>query len=241
MLHRERKDQPGNAFTRIELAAVLAAIFFVMGFIVVPAMATTKADSGRITCFNNLRGIGRAVQVWANDHHRQFSWRSYPPQDGGSTTQLRPAAAWFEYSVLSNELVTPRILACPSDAGVKRAEIFAYEDEGLLRQGYQNNAVSYPLNLDGSLDVPRSWLSGDRNIDAGSYQDFQCSAGVQGPMAIPLGAQPVMRWTNAVHGLFGHMATTDGTVEFTSGDRMREIILQQGIDDGGKIHFLKAR
>jgi hypothetical protein len=229
-----------RAFTRTEVLAVMA-VLFLLAAIVLPAFAATKSEHGRMVCFNNLRLIGRGVATWTADHGQKFPWRIRVEE--GGTMYPKPSAAWFEYFSLSNELVTPRILACPSDAGVRTARVFDYDSNGgLVMVGYRNNSVSYPLHLDGSPDVPRSWLSGDRNLRADGLGSF-CSAGVSDTALIGMSPpqNSSLRWTNAVHGAFGHVLTTDGQVEFTSSARLREIILGQGIDDNGQVHFLKAR
>jgi competence protein ComGC len=230
-----------RAFTRTEVLAVIAVLFLILA-IVLPAFAATKSESGRMVCFNNLRLIGRGVATWTADHNQKFSWRTRV-EDGGTMQNPKPSAAWVEYLSLSNELVTPRILACPSDAGVRTARVFDYDpDGGLVMPGYRNNALSYPLHLDGSPDAPRSWLSGDRNLKADGSAGG-CSAGVFNADVIYAVPQQFaqLRWTNAVHGDFGHVLTTDGQVEFTSSVRLREIILGSGFDDNGQTHFLRAR
>ena len=58
-----------DGFTRIELAFSVFAAALLLGVVVMPALAVAKSDSGRATCFNNLRLVGRAVQIWGSDHH----------------------------------------------------------------------------------------------------------------------------------------------------------------------------
>jgi hypothetical protein len=236
-----------DGFTRVELAAAVFAIALLLAVVVAPALAATatKSDSGRVTCFNNLRLVGRAVQIWTSDHNRQFPWRTHYA-DGGTSQGAQPRAgnAWFEFAVFSNELVTPKILACPSDTGVKQARIFDFHsDGGFMNVFYRAAALSYSLNVDGSLEVPRSWLTGDRNFRPDYPGGGNCSTRVvsnQGIDAIPPELS-LLAWTNAVHGASGHLLTTDGSVEYTFSPRLKEIILQPGIDDGGQIHFLRAR
>jgi hypothetical protein len=229
-----------RAFTRTELLASCAALSLI-ATLVLPALAATRSDSGRMVCFNNLRLIGRGVAMWTADHNQRFSWRTRVEDGGTVQNGSRPGAAWYEFLILSNEFVTATILACPSDVGVWRARSFeSSNDAGLANVSYRNNAVSYPLHLDGSPDVPRSWLSGDRNLN-GSFGGSGCSAGVAN-VSVLWPDNLSLRWTNAVHGPdFGHILTTDGAVEFTGHSRLREIILGQGIDDNGQTHFLKAR
>ncbi len=48
------------AFARLELAA-LVVMLALLGLLVLPLLAATRADSDRAGCFNNLRLLGRAV------------------------------------------------------------------------------------------------------------------------------------------------------------------------------------
>jgi hypothetical protein len=240
------KGRP-RGFTRLELVVCCGVAALLLAVVVAPVWATTKSDPGRVTCFNNLRLIGRSVQSWTSDHGQQFPWRVMVQDGGTRMSGSRPGNVFVDYATFSNELVTPRILACPSDAGVRTARHFGFEpDGGLLHPLYRNAAVSYPLNMDGSPNVPGSWLTGDRNFRAdfgGSLNSWPCSAGVIPTVAIitmPV-EESMLAWTNSIHGAAGHVLTTDGAVEFTYTPRLREIILQRSPDDGGQIHFLKAR
>jgi hypothetical protein len=60
------------------------------------AMEAAKAKSQSIQCVNNLKNIGLALRIWATDNQDTF------PMDLLS---------------LTNELSTPKLLACPSDTG----------------------------------------------------------------------------------------------------------------------------
>ena len=191
-----------QAFTRIELAAVIATLAL-LGVIALPLLGATRSDSERLVCFNNLRLIGRAVQMWAGDHSQQFPWRTPIANGGEFTGTSRRTTAWVEYAFVSNEIVTPKILACPSDAGARRA----IEWGQFTSFQYRGNAVSYALNMDGSMDVPQSWLSADRNFRA-QLGAGACSTLVDNfstiPTHVPL-STPLAECTNGVaHGTTGH-------------------------------------
>jgi len=55
------------AFTRLDLAMVLAALGLLSG-IAWPVLAGNKQRSEQVSCLGNLRQIGRAVQLWGSDH-----------------------------------------------------------------------------------------------------------------------------------------------------------------------------
>ena len=228
-----------RAFTRIELFVVGAALLLI-ALVVAPAAVTTQSDSERLICFNNLRLIGRGVQVWAGDHNHGLPWRT-PVSEGGEFTEMgvRPANTWAEYLFISNELVTPRILACPSDTGVRRAEDWP----SFASSAFRSLALSYTVATDNSTDKPQDWVSGDRNIRP-DQSGVSCSAGFAGVHGvIPPENSPsssLAAWTNgAVHGVFGHVLTADGSVEFTSTPRLKELLSRSG--DDASMHFLKAR
>jgi len=230
---------PSKAFTRLELLAVLCAIAL-LATLVAPAVATSKTDSERIICFNNLRLVGRGVQAWAGDHNQQLPWWT-PTTDGGEFISqpgggggARPGNAWIEYAFMSNELATPKILACPSDAGARRAADWAQ----LISSPYRGLALSYPLHLHASPDAPATWLSTDQNL-LGSVAAGGCASGINNVHQVFPGFSG---WTNGVvHGVFGHVLLMDGSVEFTSTQRLNDLLNSAQIVPGDPMHFLKAR
>jgi competence protein ComGC len=231
-----------RAFNRIELLAVCACLGL-LSLLVAPTLASNKTDSERLVCFNNLRLIGRGVQMFAGDHNQQPPWRS-PQADGGlfPSSGSRPGVAWYDFSYISNELATPRILACPSDAGVKRAvEFGGGANGGFVSLAFRALALSYVIGLESVGDAPKSWVSGDRNLGEISGSGG-CSARVTSINSISTSPGTSLGWTNGVaHNEFGHILLMDGSVEFTSSTQLKQILLSPQADDNGTIHFLKAR
>jgi type II secretory pathway pseudopilin PulG len=232
-----------RAFTRIELLAIIATIGL-LALVIAPALAGTKSDSERLICFNNLRLIGRGYQAWAGDHNQQLPWRAPDPDndpftlnsEGEWTATDRSANAWQEFRFISNDLVTPKILACPSDTGVMRATNWPQFTTSLFRA----KALSYSVDLHAAAEAPHMWLSADRNIRASPYG--HCWANVIDAAQIntaPSVSNVDTEWLNAVHGTVGHMVFADGSVEFTSTQRLKEVMF--GVGDNGSTHFLRAR
>jgi competence protein ComGC len=232
-----------QAFTRVELCACLAAGALLLA-LALPALATSQSRGQVAQCLNNLRLMGRAVQMFAGDHVGQPSWRTYDT-DGGTRPSVgtKPGAAWFEFTALSNELVTPRILACPADTGVKIAAEFSNNGaSGYLSTGFRSQATSYFITLDppsGSATMPPAWpVFGDRNVRFSGTES--CALGINSadrlrPYVLGSGA-----WTNAVHGIQGNVVKTDGSVSETSSDHFRELLGVNPSDDS-VLHFLRAR
>lgn len=228
-----------KGFTRFELVAVLAALAL-LGTITLPMFAATRADSDRAGCFNNLRQIGRAMEMWGTDRDGVPPWITLVSR-GGTRPEgwVKSGNAWFEFAVLSNELATPRLLACPADAGVKvSAEFSIAGSSGYMATGMRALATSYFINMDNLGQVPAMAVTGDRNLRNDGITT--CSQGVNNADFINLNVGNPVLWTNAVHGLQGHILRTDGSVAMmTAAAILANPQLQ--IDDNGNVHLLRAR
>jgi len=232
------------AFTRLDLAMVLAALGLLSG-IAWPVLAGNKQRSEQVSCLGNLRQIGRAVQLWGSDHDDRTPWFT-PVIDGGTRESPDPLknAAFFQMGALSNDLVTPKMLVCPSDVGVgaprKMASNFSAADPngGFFTLGYHNAALSYIIDLHSYFWLPRYILSGDRNI-RWDNPNALCALGFSGTtLANGSPVQADIYWTNAIHGETGNILYTDGSVEHLSTGGLLRAIGSPYPNDNCTYHFL---
>jgi hypothetical protein len=230
---------PQHAFTRVELAAVVIA-FALLGALALPLLAASRADSDRAGCFSNLRQLGRAITMWGDDRDGVPPWITLVSRGGTRPDgAFKAGAAWYEFSTLSNELVTPRLLACPADTGVKVASEFSnLGGRGYMATGLRSLATSYTINMDNLGAIPVMAVAGDRNLRHDGIT--QCAQGVNNVDYINLSSQNPVLWTNAVHGLQGHFVRTDGSVVF-SGSAPLLADFYRLLDPNGSGHFLRAR
>src|SRR5438105_483495 len=75
-----------NAFTLIELLVVIA-IIAVLAAILFPVFARAREMARKATCLSNLRQIGLAVQMYAQDYGELLP-SSGSGNDGGDLTDL---------------------------------------------------------------------------------------------------------------------------------------------------------
>src|SRR5437867_4284297 len=113
-----------SAFTLIELLVVIA-IIAILAALLLPALAAAKRKSQRTVCQNNFKQIGLAGLQWIHDHEANAVWWRVPDVSfGGEGTGRTPGGqeppsissqVWFQWSWISNELESPKVLKCAAD------------------------------------------------------------------------------------------------------------------------------
>jgi len=104
--HNRTRRQPG-----LYGGGGIAIAGFVLGYLsllcipvwaamMLPALSQAKSRAQTINCVNNMKQIGLAARMWAESHDGYFP---------------------LDFLSMSNELVSPKILACPGDPGVTKA------------------------------------------------------------------------------------------------------------------------
>jgi prepilin-type N-terminal cleavage/methylation domain-containing protein len=207
-----------RAFTLIELLVVVT-IMAVLAALLLPALARAKEQARRAKCISNLRQIAFAARSFGADHDSRYPWHT-SPADGG-TYGSAAGTAWRNFRALSNELVTPRLLTCPSDRSTKK---IAGDWIEFGTAAYRSNALSFFLCIDGFEQIPSTMVAGDKNISGGTWNSCE-SVSAAGVAAVRMRADNTnIRWTNAVHGLSGDIALADGSVHRTRTRELQEIV-----------------
>jgi hypothetical protein len=123
---QSRADPGRQGGAGIALAGlIMGYIGIVMPLLILPAMllpalSRAKDRAQRINCVNNLMQVGIAFRTWALDHNDQYPFNVSTNAGGTLEFSARGADGYDAnplpvFLVMSNELATPRILACPAD------------------------------------------------------------------------------------------------------------------------------
>ena len=248
----KNQQHPNSAFTLIELVVVLAVIAL-LGATLLPALAVSGQKVAKINCINNLKQVGFAYNAWQAAHYDRFPQATQAAQGGAwdycthggnassigyvSTANYNPGMVFL---VMSNYLVTPKLLFCPSDTfHVGSATNFSYND--LLTIPTPPNGsyasalsaltkVSYFVGADATQADPQGVLAGDCNIGNtgtansspstarfGSTVSASASAPEITSLAFSSTAAGAWAWTAYdLHQKTGNLLIADGSVQSTT-------------------------
>ena len=116
-----------RAFTIIELLVVIGLIALLIA-ILLPSLNTVHHSSGRTRCATNLRQIGQAIQMYANDNNGDFPRTVFDGIGGPPTEYTSPLApnpflagrpgpndvTAVLFLLVRTQDITPEVFICPS-------------------------------------------------------------------------------------------------------------------------------
>jgi general secretion pathway protein G len=115
--------QTESAFTLIELLTVIAIIAVLAGLLF-PVFMTARGKAREISCVSNLRQIGLAIRMYAQDYDELYPWAvdptdKYTPEIWSPYPEFQ---AQIPFMPMIHEALQPYIRSqalfrCPSDSG----------------------------------------------------------------------------------------------------------------------------
>ena len=172
---------------------IVVATLVLLIFVLLPLLAGRPVRATRIHCVLNLKQVGLAFRIWSNDNNDQFPWMI--STNGGTLKFAESTNVYLHFRAASNELGSPKILACPKDSGKTPAKDF---------NKFDNRNLSYFIGLDSDESKPQMILSGDRSL---TTNGTALSSGV-----FTLTAGDTLGWTPASHNNAGNVGLSDGSV-----------------------------
>src|SRR5882757_5599030 len=151
----------GGAFTLNELLVVIA-IIAILAALLLPALARSKDTAARILCLSNLRQVGLAIHLYAEDNNDTFpvawSWPIFGGQLG--TSPIYSSNLYGPTNRPLDAFASPNVFYCPRDKGdalngVNEPLWTAYGNSYLMQMGTDSFRIKYILaNKDGSQGRP---------------------------------------------------------------------------------------
>lgn len=186
----------------VELLVMLVVIVIIASM-TMPRMRGDRTGSQRIKCVNNLKNVALAVRIHATDNGDLYPGQIFQTNKVDPVTLT--TAAYFR--TLADELSTPKIIACPSDAERAVAESFT---------NLNNGNISYFASLTATEQTPKTFLAGDRNL---MVIGEPVAAGL-----FTLSTNRNLAWSKAMHIEQGNIAMADGSVQQFSSSRLRQAV-----------------
>jgi prepilin-type N-terminal cleavage/methylation domain-containing protein len=261
-----------RAFTLIELLVVIA-IIAILAALLLPALAAARAKAQNIACASDLKQVALAFKLWGGSHHDLYPMAVFMAQGGAkeavgvqSGLGLSQSAnisggslgTMYMFLVMSNELITPKILWCPADSesyqtGPRhwQATTWSGSSGGPAVPNYDNAlSVSYFVAVDakessGGLNTSsRMFLTGDRfmGMCSGTVlantgdQRFMFGGAMGVDNGEALGISPPGSLANWVgwatvgigHKWVGNVAMTDASVRGLNNAALRNALMNTG-------------
>jgi len=191
----------------IELLCVIAALAILIGLLL-PKAGGNRQKATTTACLSHLKQVALGQIIWANEHSSGGPTTNLPAGDAGFGKHLSSDGIASYYRALSNELVSPVILTCPSDNRRPAADF----------QSLTTNHLSYFLNMDvRSVAETSTALNGDRHITFTPAPSGQ---------TMTLTPNLSVQWTKKLgHRNLGNVALVDGSVQKTTSRDLTLILL----------------
>lgn len=187
--------RPGRGFTLIELL-VVAAIIAIIASLVLPALARAKARAQGSFCLNNVRQLGVAWMIYADDHDGVLAYNlgrsgrlsaSVMPATGAQMSdnwvnnvldwELHPdntnAAAVVESGIGPYAGKSAAVYRCPSDNVVSEVQ---------RNVGWSGRVRSYSMNA--MVGDAGSFTAGGFNVNNTNYVQFFKAVSIPHPSEI---------------------------------------------------------
>ena len=205
---KPRLSPKRNAAMTLFEVGVIVAVVLVLAVIFLSR--TASKFSPEAVCINNQKQIALAYKIWAGDNNDTLP-TSISVTNGGALELIATGNVVSVFLAMSNELSTPKILACPADA---RSE--AVNFTCLTRTN-----LSYFVGLDFTNDAnPQLILSGDTHLE---FSGLPVPPGLRA-----LAQNDPVGWSRSRHKRAGNLGFTDGSVQTATSNQLHHFLISTG-------------
>src|SRR4051812_21294533 len=106
----QRREALRSAFTVLELVVLIATL--AVAVMIVPTLLRPKVFYCGPRCPSNQKQVGLALRMWAIDHEDKYPMQM-AATEGGTRESAVAGLALPSFSIISNELNSPKVLICP--------------------------------------------------------------------------------------------------------------------------------
>jgi len=207
--HSNQSNQLTRGFNLFETLILVAAVLL-LAALFVSRMPRNHRTAGGINCVSNLKQVALCFRIWQGDNNDLYPM-AISVTNGGAMESIATGDVAACFLTLTNELSTPRILACPADPAHAPARDFG--------PGFSRANISYFVNVDVTNDVPfQMILIGDDDLVAGSLPLV--------PGVSALSTNVVCSWSGARHTYGGNLGFADGSVREISDSQLQSTFVE---------------
>lgn len=189
----QRTNKRSQALTLIEVLVVILAVAVLVGLLL-PATTGPRSKATRIRCASKLKQIGVAFRTWESDNNNHYPMQGFTNELGKK--EFPNVSNVFRYfQAMSNQLIDPEILICPTDQRKTATNFLSLKNENL----------SYFVGLDAVGSQTNMLLAGDRNL---VVDGVTVGAGL-----LTLSSTNQVGWSGTMHNGAGNVGLADGSVQ----------------------------
>jgi prepilin-type N-terminal cleavage/methylation domain-containing protein len=200
-----------RAFTLVEVLVVVV-VMAVLAAIFLPLLPRQKSSVSRLSCVNHLKQVGLAFRQWSIDNDDKFPMQVSITK-GGAMEFVPTGLVFPHFQVMSNELMSPKVLLCPADKERTNAKNFTSD--------LNDWKTSYFIGVDADIRKPAALLAGDRNLTVGGVPTRRG--------LVTLGTNSTVGWTSQIHTDMGNVLLGDNSVAGVSKRELRQLLQQTGM------------
>jgi len=194
---------------------VVVVVLVVLVAVLLPAFITDNPRDPRyfrINCVNNLKQIGLAFRIWADDNNSKFPME-IPIANGGTKELAATGDVVATFQIMSNILTTPKLVFCPADTNHVLAKNFG--------ANFTIKNISYFIGLDANTNRSQAFISGDDNFAVGGVPVK--------PGLLEISTNAPITWAAARHKFAGNIGLADGSAWQVNDQLLVQKLIETGV------------